>query len=154
MKHIHNKRSLGFTLVEILVVLTIVAGLTAVALPRYFQTLERFRAKEAESTLKALYGAEKRFFIENSAYTSDATQLDVSPQASQYFNAPIVGDVNIGIGGVRTVSTIARNNGAYNLGIREDNAGIICWSATSGCDNLGYSIVIAVRLPPPRLAAP
>ncbi|MBR4682177.1 MAG: prepilin-type N-terminal cleavage/methylation domain-containing protein [Elusimicrobiaceae bacterium] len=44
----------GFTLIEVLVVVVIIAVLTTVALPRYMRTLERARATEAMTDIKAI----------------------------------------------------------------------------------------------------
>ena len=44
----------GFTLIEVLVVVLIVAVLTGIALPKYMRSLERARATEAMSNVKAI----------------------------------------------------------------------------------------------------
>lgn len=44
----------GFTLVEVLVVVVIIAVLVSTALPRYMRTLERARATEAMTDIKAI----------------------------------------------------------------------------------------------------
>ena len=55
-----GKRS-GFTLLELLMVVIIIAILAAVALPQYLRVVERSRAAEALTMLAAIRGAELRF---------------------------------------------------------------------------------------------
>lgn len=54
-KFLSNKN--GFTLIEVLTVVLIIGVLTAIALPRYARSIERARAVEAMSGIKALNDA-------------------------------------------------------------------------------------------------
>ena len=57
-----NKRK-GFTLVEIIVVLVIVAILTTIALPIYTTNVQQGAARAAQSNLIAIYNAQKLFYL-------------------------------------------------------------------------------------------
>jgi len=72
---IKNKK--GFTLVELLVVVLIVAILAAVGLPQYFRIVERQKGVEALAILSAIGHAQERFFLINNVYTTDYTVLEV-----------------------------------------------------------------------------
>lgn len=50
----------GFTLVELLTVVLIVAILTAVGLPQYRKVVQKARAAEAESMLRSIYDSSER----------------------------------------------------------------------------------------------
>ena len=55
----------GFTLVELVVVVMIVAVLTSVAIPQYRRAMDRSRAAEAMQMLPALFEARERWMIEH-----------------------------------------------------------------------------------------
>ena len=55
----------GFTLMEVLAVVLIVAVLTAVGMPQYRKSLERAKVAEARQLLPAIHAACERFAVEN-----------------------------------------------------------------------------------------
>ncbi len=55
----------GFTMIELLAVVLILAVLTAIALPQYRRSLERTRVAEALQLLPAIYDARERLVTEN-----------------------------------------------------------------------------------------
>ena len=55
----------GFTLIEILAVVLIVAILTSVAVPQYRSSLERSKFTEVRQMLPAIYDASERLAVEN-----------------------------------------------------------------------------------------
>ena len=58
------KKNKGFTLIEMLTVVLIVAILTAVALPQYRNVVEKGRAAEAQSMLRNIYDSSERLAAE------------------------------------------------------------------------------------------
>ena len=54
----------GFTLVELLAVVIIIAVLSSVAMPQYRRSLERSRVAEALELLPAIYDAQQRYYVE------------------------------------------------------------------------------------------
>ena len=120
-----NKK--GFTLVEIIIVVTILGILAAVALPHYVGQTERFTAGEGVQTLSTLLLSQKRYALENSdAYATTLASLDVTIPSSSYFDVPTVAN------DAGAVASIARNTGAYTLSISDAGAiscsGAICAS--------------------------
>jgi prepilin-type N-terminal cleavage/methylation domain-containing protein len=67
----NNKK--GFTMVELLVVLVIVAILAAVATPIYLANVQRSRASEAVSSMALIRQAQRDFRINANAYFDIAT---------------------------------------------------------------------------------
>ena len=70
-----NKK--GFTLIELLVVVLIIGILAAIALPQYFKAVERSRASEALILFGTIAGAEQRYYLLKSDYTTDFGELDI-----------------------------------------------------------------------------
>jgi type IV pilus assembly protein PilE len=74
----------GFTLVELMVTISIAATLTAIAMPSYSSVIRKSRRVEARLALLQLAAREERFFSTNSAYTVSPTDLGYAgsfPQA-------------------------------------------------------------------------
>lgn len=68
-------RSRGFTLVELLVVMAIVATLLSIAAPRYFGHLERAREAALVQTLAATRDAIDKFYGDTGRYPRDLDEL-------------------------------------------------------------------------------
>ncbi len=67
----------GFTLIELLVVVLIIGILSAIALPQYTKAVEKSRAAEAMTLLKAIETAENAYYMANGEYTEDLSSLDL-----------------------------------------------------------------------------
>jgi type IV pilus assembly protein PilE len=65
----------GFTLVELMIVVIIVAVLTMVALPMYLAQMRESRRTEARNYLVELASREERYYATQNAYTSTASNL-------------------------------------------------------------------------------
>ena len=66
----------GFTLVELLVVVLIIAILAAVAVPQYQKVVEKARMAEAVVVVRAIANAQQLFYLQNGRYASD-TEMDL-----------------------------------------------------------------------------
>ncbi len=82
----------GFTLLELLMVVIIIAILAALALPGYFRAVERARTAEATVAMGQIRGAIQRWCVENGgggAVPAGFAQLDVenpNTLANRQFN--------------------------------------------------------------------
>lgn len=87
------KNKSGFTLVELLAVVLIIAILTSAALPQYRRSVQRAEAMEALTNLKTIFESAKRYRSANSEAPRKLTGLDVS-----FFDAdtPNASTFNIG----------------------------------------------------------
>jgi type IV pilus assembly protein PilE len=110
------KETRGFTLLELLMVVIIIAILAAIALPQYINATERARAAEAISTLGSLRGAELRYKAQNlsTSYTNVAAQLDTTIGASQQWGVPVI-TVTAAAAGTPAKGniTVARSKGQF-----------------------------------------
>ena len=65
----------GFTLVELMVVIVIVAVLAAIAIPGYTSQIRKSRRTEARNALLDAAAREERFYATNNYYTVTGTDL-------------------------------------------------------------------------------
>jgi prepilin-type N-terminal cleavage/methylation domain-containing protein len=65
----------GFTLIELVVVMSILALLVAIAAPRYFGNLERSRETALRQTLAVTRTAIDQFYADNGSYPEDLGAL-------------------------------------------------------------------------------
>ena len=63
----------GFTLLELIVVLIVMAALVAIALPQYLGFVERGRASEAIAGISAIRAAEESNFVMRNTYVTCAS---------------------------------------------------------------------------------
>lgn len=84
----------GFTLIELMIVVAIVAILAAVAIPSYQQYIQKSRRVDAKETLTRMAALQERFFFQNSAYTADRSDLggEFSPEGWYRITMPVVTD--------------------------------------------------------------
>ena len=66
----------GFTLIELMITVAILAILAAVAIPQYSNYINRAKQSDAIIGLKAAQMAQEQFFSENNAYSST---IDILP---------------------------------------------------------------------------
>lgn len=66
----------GFTLLELLIVLALVALLSMIAMPNFMRFFAKAKRAEAYTQLRALYIAEKAYYAENQAYTTNLSGPD------------------------------------------------------------------------------
>ncbi len=73
--HARRHRDQGFTLVELIVAMVILATLAAIAIPSYNQYVLKAHRTEAKTALMDAASLEERYFSTSSLYTNNAMQL-------------------------------------------------------------------------------
>ena len=122
-----NSKRHGFTLIEIIIVVVILGLLASVLAPRLVGNHEQVISGEGRQTLLSVVGAQKRYYLENSAYTATFANLDTTVPASQYFNAPAA--LNPGASG--NVGSVTRTTNTYTL-LVSDTGVIYCTDIVAG----------------------
>lgn len=94
----------GFSLLELLIVMSIIGILAMIGIPRYTNYVVKARQSEAKVGLNAIYQGETAFHLEHGTYTASLSAIGYSPMGHVRFN--------IGFGTVTaapTASFIATN---------------------------------------------
>jgi prepilin-type N-terminal cleavage/methylation domain-containing protein len=159
---IKNKKA--FTLIEMLVVVLIIGILAAIALPQYRKAVERSRAAEIQTLMRALYTAEQEYQLITGEYATDFTKLSLdfpgyTIKDYNNTNAAIKNDkMQIAIDGTGTVlmgvpikgstcqvgnSFAPDNNSCYVFQILLSNGILQCVNGTRApikmtCSDIGY----------------
>jgi len=71
-----NQGRSGFSLLELLIVIAIIAFLSAISLPSFFKFLAKSKRAEAHMVLRSIYMAEKAYWVEHNKYTTALTGQD------------------------------------------------------------------------------
>lgn len=81
----------GFTLIELMIVVAIIAVLARVALPAYFDSVRKSRRADAITALNQVAQAQERWRANNAAYTAVLTGagLNVANPSSGYYTLAI-----------------------------------------------------------------
>lgn len=70
-----HRRSRGFTLIEMVIVLTIAAILASVAVPAYQDQMRASRRTEARETIMSIQAAQERWRSSNTSYAATPAEL-------------------------------------------------------------------------------
>ncbi len=140
----------GFTLIELLIVMVIVGILVTVSLPKYNASMERGRALEGITNLRAASDAvNARYVMNGNSYTvagvassaSNGTFITGDFTKTQYFSEPVL-NLTAGTNGSATVTTVRSDNSytltAYNSGGELEY--IQCTGDVELCQNIGMEL--------------
>ncbi len=76
-----KKKNRGFTLVEIMIAIGIIAILGSIAYPSYIGNIKKSRRVEAQTMLQQIATMEEQYFSETGSYTFDLTDLGLQNRA-------------------------------------------------------------------------
>lgn len=70
-----KKQGEGFTLIELMVVVSLIAVLGAIAYPNYNSYMKKSRRADAKVVLTKVADRQERYYIQNNSYSDDGTDL-------------------------------------------------------------------------------
>ncbi len=94
----HTRHRSGFTLIELIVVLAIVALLTGIAAPRYFESLERARETALNTSLAVMRDAIDQFAADKGRYPASLQELAQAQYLRQLPQDPYTGQSDTWVG--------------------------------------------------------
>ena len=116
----------GFTLLELVIVVIIVAVLAGLGIPQFIRTVERAKAAEGVSTLGTLRSSQLRYYAEYNVYTTTCGQLDTdAPASTTKFAAPVCAASG-------NIVRVTRQASSYTLGITADGT-LGCQAGANAC---------------------
>ena len=68
MNRQNRKKSAGFTLIELMIVVVIIGILAALAIPRFMRVASKAKQSEAKGLLKQVYSMQHAYFAQNDSY--------------------------------------------------------------------------------------
>lgn len=123
------KRDLGFTLVEVLVVVAIVGILSAIAVPQYSQYVIRGKITEATSALSELRLRAEKYFSDNRSYSTFNTTIS----NAQYFTYACTTSASTFT--CTATGVAAQGMGGFAYTINESNTRTSTFTSVSGWNN-------------------
>ena len=78
----HSARARGFTLIEVIIAMAIVAILVAVALPSYRDHMRKSRRAEAQAYLMAVASRQQQFLLDTRGYAPDLATVGIAQPAN------------------------------------------------------------------------
>jgi len=91
-----RKRSKGFTLIELMIVVAIIAILAAIAIPQYKKFQAKAKAAEAKTNLGAIASCEEAYHAENDVYIVCGKSPTNAPAAKTDFDNTVTGWKDLG----------------------------------------------------------
>jgi type IV pilus assembly protein PilE len=103
------RRARGFTLIELMITVTVVAILAAIAYPSYESYIRRSKRSEAQQLLAGIANREAQYLLDSRMYTTVIGATGLNANTERWTCTP---------SGAPTTCT----NGAYNVTVAVDNA--------------------------------
>jgi len=86
-----RKKTKGFTLIELMIVVAIIGILAAIAIPNFLRYQAKSKQAEAKTNLGAIFTSEVSYKSEHDTYTDSLDDLDWAPTGTPRYTYAIVG---------------------------------------------------------------
>ena len=131
---------MGFTLLELLIVILIIGLLSAISIPMYKKAVEKSKVSDALSTMQAVSKSEHGWYLVRNNYTKDFANLDIDlydKDGNKADNDTLEG-INYTYELLDSGILATRTNGEYSIYQDYDTKQIMCTPGTHYiCEDLG-----------------
>ena len=127
----------GFTLIELMIVVAIVAVIAAVALPNYFGSVRKSRRADAITALNQIAQAQERWRANNVSYTTVLTSagLNVPNPSSGYYTLAVSGVSGTGYTATATAAGAQLNDATCTSMTLAMAAGTLSYTAVPAANS-------------------
>lgn len=81
--------SYGFTLIELMIVVTIMGIIAAIAIPAYTQYVRRAQRVDATAALLRIQNAQEKYYLSNNGYAASTTDLGITTTENDLYTLAI-----------------------------------------------------------------
>jgi type IV pilus assembly protein PilE len=108
-------RARGFTLIELMITVAVIAILAAIAVPSYYQYILRSNRSAAESVMQEIASAQERYMVDSRQFAGDLTTLG--------YNVPNTVSPSYSVALVATAASVSGGTGpSYTITAKPINA--------------------------------
>lgn len=137
--------SKGFSLVELMVVVSIVGLLAAIGIPQYAKYQSKARTSEAKAALSALFNAERSFQLEWQQYSVDLKNIGFGVEGSDLRYVTGFQTAQACSGYVTTGGAPAEvTTRTQSISTGVDDSGTVNWNTTIGTDGTPIGAAVLV----------
>ena len=125
----------GFTLMEVMVVIVLMGILAAITVPTFQRAVEQSKADIAVANLRAIWSAERFYWLDNRSYAGELSQLsalDLIDSALTSASNPYSYSIATSPDGSTFEATATRSGGAWQGWFQIDQTGTISGQLNSG----------------------
>jgi type IV pilus assembly protein PilE len=79
MEILMKRRAIGFSLIELMIVVAVVAMLATIAFPSYSHYMMQMHRTQAQSYLMQIAQRQQQYFLDSRAFASSSTMLGLAP---------------------------------------------------------------------------
>lgn len=142
-----RRPSRGFTLIELVVAIVVVAVLASVALPVFFDSIRKSRRSEGIAALNAVQQAQERWRANNPSYASDLTSAAPAGLGFQtgtptgYYTIALANVSDTGYDVTATAvsgTSQAKDNDCSQLGVRMAGGNVL-YAGSGSSGSLSYA---------------
>ena len=127
----------GFTLIELMIVVAIIAILASIAIPSYRDYVTRGKLTEAHSTLAGMSVRMEQFFQDNRTYIGSCVANTVAPLPTGRYFTYGCGDLLVGTYTITATGVAAEGVGNFIYTINQANSrqttGATGWTSNANC---------------------
>lgn len=123
----------GFTLVELLIVLVVIAILLTVAVPAYSAFAGRARVRTAEHQIRAAMPAAEAFHLDNGTYVGLGNSVKKTPPGIAFYDASVDAQVATGGTGKPTATRYCLNATVGGVTLSASAPAPVAWYQKKNC---------------------